>query len=144
MDSSHRTHINKTNHSNDGIAVKLKLNNRINKNCNILEIILNSTLLYSKVTLINTNNTHMNGIVLENNYIYFDNISTYCEPGTYIYIYYEKVSPNSVFHYKKIFIRDISTSIEFTRRLKISLINVSIVLELQYNIYIRYSKIRRI
>lgn len=136
MNSGHRTYTNKMNNFNDGIAVKLTLRSLINKGFNILEIILKDTLLYNNVTLVNTNNIKMNGVVLENNYIYFDTITEYCEPGSIIYIQKTKASPNYIFQIKKRFINELSQSIEITRKLPFSSVNINIALDLNYEKYI--------
>lgn len=136
MNSGQRTYINKTNNLNDGIAIKLKLSSLINKGCNILEILLNTSLLYSNVTLVNTKNIKMNGVILENNYIYFNDITDYCEPGTVIYVHKTKASPNHILRLKQRFINDLSKSIEITRKLPFSSVNITVALDLNYDIYI--------
>lgn len=136
MNSGHRTYTNKMNTLNDGIAVKLTLRSLINKGFNILEITLNESLLYSNVTLVNTNNIKMNGVVLENNYIYFQAITDYCEPGSIIYIHKSKSLPNYIFQTKKRFVNELYQSIEITRKLTISSVNIIIALDLNYDKYI--------
>ncbi len=118
---------------NNGILANLTLYGRINIGCNILVLKLNDIFLFHKVLIINTKNEKINGIVIENGYIYFENMYTYCESGSVIYILTEKYALSNIESYNKQFNIILRKAIEFVRTIDISTINVRMSFDLDYD-----------
>jgi len=118
---------------NNEVSANLTLYGRINIGCNILELKLNDIFLFRKVLIINTKNEKIDGIVIENGYIYFENMYTYCESGSVIYILTEKYALSTIEIYKTNFNIILKRAIEFVRTIDISTINVRMSFDLDYD-----------
>jgi len=117
----------------NGIMVKIKLKGRINMDCNILEINLNDMFLHHRVIIINTKNEKIFGMVMSNQYIYFEKINTYCESGSIIYILTDKYSQSIITDFTNNFISILKDAINFVRTIDISAIDVTMVFDMDYN-----------
>jgi len=117
----------------NGIMVKIKLKGRINMDCNILEINLNDMFLHHRVIIINTKNEKIFGMVMSNQYIYFEKINTYCESGSIIYILTDKYSQSIITDFTNNFVSILKDAINFVRTIDISAIDVTMVFDMDYN-----------
>jgi len=117
----------------NGLMVKIKLKGRINMDCNILEINLNDMFLHHRVIIINTKNEKIFGMVMSNQYIYFEKINTYCESGSIIYILTDKYSQSIITDFTNNFVSILKDAINFVRTIDISAIDVTMVFDMDYN-----------